>query len=90
MFTGIVRERGRVAGFDGTRLVVETTVEATVGDSVAVDGVCLTVVAGDVLTLEFDVVPETLSRTTVGDGPGLVNLGQRPRGRSAGGHMAGP
>jgi riboflavin synthase len=66
MFTGIVRERGRVASFDGSRLVVETGTEADVGDSVAIAGVCLTVAARDEGRLAFDVVPETLSRTTLG------------------------
>lgn len=66
MFTGIVRERGRVASFDGTRLVVEAETEAGVGDSVAIAGVCLTVAARDDGRLAFDVVPETLSRTTLG------------------------
>ena len=90
MFTGIVRELGRVHSFDGTRLVVETSVVAGVGDSVAVDGVCLTVVAGDALTLAFDVVPETLARTTLGgvtEGT-LVNLEPALRaGDALGGHM---
>ncbi|MBD0330673.1 MAG: riboflavin synthase [Thermoleophilia bacterium] len=62
MFTGIVRERGRVASFNGGRLVVETSVGADVGDSVALDGVCLTVVDARDGTLAFDVVPETLAR----------------------------
>jgi riboflavin synthase len=66
MFTGIVRERGRVASFDGARLVVETVTEAGVGDSVAIAGVCLTVVERDEGSLAFDVVSETLSRTTLG------------------------
>ena len=63
MFTGLVQEVGRVASFVDGRLVVETSVEAKVGDSVAVDGVCLTVVDGDRNSLAFDVVPETVSRT---------------------------
>ena len=62
MFTGIVRERGRVASFDGRRLVVESTLEPGIGDSVAVDGVCLTVVEANDGTLAFDVVGETSSR----------------------------
>jgi riboflavin synthase len=64
MFTGIVREVGRVVAFDGSRLVVEASAEAAPGDSVAVDGVCLTVLDGS--RLAFDVVSETLSRTTLG------------------------
>src|SRR5438477_1516581 len=64
MFTGIVREAGRVVSFDGHRLVVEGATEAAAGDSVAVDGVCLTAVDGS--QLAFDVVDETLARTTLG------------------------
>ena len=66
MFTGIVREVGTVASFDGSRLVVESGTEAEVGDSVAIAGVCLTVAARDNGSLAFDVVPETLARTTLG------------------------
>ena len=90
MFTGIVRDRGRVASFDGTRLVLETSLQAAVGDSIAVDGVCLTVVAGDEETLAFDVVPETLSRSTLGRlEPGAVaNIEPAVRvGEELGGHL---
>ena len=62
MFTGIVREAASVASFDDGRLVVETSVSAEIGDSVALDGVCLTVVEARDGTLAFDVVPETISR----------------------------
>jgi riboflavin synthase len=63
VFTGIVQERGRVASFDGGRLVVEAGIDASIGDSVAVDGVCLTVTGNDDGRLAFDVVQETLDRT---------------------------
>ncbi|HUJ92273.1 MAG TPA: riboflavin synthase [Gaiellaceae bacterium] len=73
MFTGIVRERGRVAaidgGPDGVRLRIEapeTAPGVAVGDSVAVGGVCLTAVAVEGPELSFDAVPETLSRTALG------------------------
>lgn len=62
MFTGIVRERGRVASSENGRLIVETSIQAEVGDSVSVDGVCLTVVGNGRGRLAFDVVPETRSR----------------------------
>jgi riboflavin synthase len=62
VFTGIVRDVGRVVSFDGSRLIVESSVEAGIGDSVAIDGICLTVVAHADGTLTFDVVPETLGR----------------------------
>jgi riboflavin synthase len=63
VFTGLVREVGRVASFDDGRLRVESTLSASIGDSVAVNGCCLTVVDGDRQTLAFDVVPETVART---------------------------
>ncbi|HVU76975.1 MAG TPA: riboflavin synthase [Gaiellaceae bacterium] len=72
MFTGIVREVGTVASLtgsdDGVRLEIDapaTAAEAAVGDSVAVEGVCLTVVAVGGGRLSFDAVPETLSRTAL-------------------------
>jgi riboflavin synthase len=72
MFTGIVRERGRVAeltdGEDGIRLRIEAPATAPtvgIGDSVAVDGCCLTAVEIDDNTIAFDAVPETLRRTSL-------------------------
>jgi riboflavin synthase len=96
VFTGIVRERGVVTALEGTaggiRLVVEapaTAGDAAIGDSVSVDGVCLT--ATDVVdgTLAFDAVPETLGRSTIGRlTPGAeVNLEPALRaGEPLGGH----
>jgi riboflavin synthase len=70
MFTGIVREKGRVASVEeggaGIRLVVETGTDAAVGDSVAIGGVCLTVVETSGGRLAFDAVPETLERSSLG------------------------
>ena len=66
VFTGIVRERGCIVAFDDSRLVVAAATEAEVGDSVAIGGVCLTVVERGSGTLSFDVVGETLDRTTLG------------------------
>jgi riboflavin synthase len=62
MFTGIVRERARVESFDRGRLVVATALDPGVGDSVAVDGVCLTVADRANGSIAFDVMPETLAR----------------------------
>jgi riboflavin synthase len=62
VFTGIVQERGRVASWDDGRLVVESGLDVGLGDSVAVDGVCLTVVGAGDGRIAFDVVPETLAR----------------------------
>jgi riboflavin synthase len=85
MFTGIVQERGRVASFDGGRLVIESRIEAEVGDSVSVDGVCLTVTEAQNGTLVFDVMVETLNRAKL-FGP-QVNLEPALRaGDPLGGH----
>ena len=90
MFTGIVRERGRIVSFDDARLVVAAGTEAAIGDSVAVAGVCLTVVERGAGTLMFDVVGETLERTTLGrKAPGDdVNVEPALRaGDAMGGHI---
>jgi riboflavin synthase len=93
MFTGIVRELGSVASFDGSRLVVtapETAAGAAVGDSVAVAGVCLTVVDAVNGRLAFDVVPETLSRTALGQIETGDNVNLEPSlrvGDQLGGHV---
>ena len=86
MFTGLVREVGKVAFYDGGRLVVESATEAELGDSVAIDGVCLTVVAAEPGRLSFDVVPETVSR--VKEFAGRVNVEPALRaGDPLGGHQ---
>ena len=89
MFTGLVREVGRVASFDGGRLKVESSLAAAIGDSVSVNGCCLTVVDGDRRTLAFDTVPETLARTALGrlEAGAGVNLEPALRaGEPLGGH----
>jgi riboflavin synthase len=90
MFTGIVRERGRVVSFDGSRLVVAAGTDAAIGDSVAIAGVCLTVAERGDGTLSFDVVGETLDRSTLGGlSPGdEVNVEPALRaGDPMGGHI---
>ena len=73
MFTGIIRELGRVAAVDGgeagMRLTIaapETAAATAPGDSVALDGCCLTAVAVQDGSIAFDAVPETIRRTTLG------------------------
>jgi riboflavin synthase len=86
VFTGLVREVGRVASFDDGRLVVESSAEAALGDSIAIDGVCLTVVGSADGRLSFDVVPETLAR--VKPFAGRVNVEPALRaGDPLGGHQ---
>ena len=97
MFTGLVEETGTVIGIThgerSARLTVQASVvrqETRLGDSIAVNGCCLTVIdhAGDHLT--FDAIPETLVRTNLGElVPGVrVNL-ERPLavGARLGGHF---
>ncbi|MBV9950696.1 MAG: riboflavin synthase [Acidimicrobiia bacterium] len=82
MFTGIVEELGTVASRDGMKLrIAATTVTegAAIGDSIAVNGCCLTVVVLGEGWWEADVTDESYARTNLGDlRPGdPVNL-ERP------------
>lgn len=73
MFTGIVEEKGRVVRIvsadQGMRVEVDglfVSRDLAVGDSIAVNGVCLTVVAATSTGFSADVVKETLDRTNLG------------------------
>jgi riboflavin synthase len=73
MFTGLVEEVGAVAavrhGSGSSRLVLDAPgigPEFALGDSVCINGVCLTVVAGSGARVEFDAVAETLRRSNLG------------------------
>lgn len=97
MFTGIVRELGAVeaveGGPDGVRLRVHApgiAAASRTGDSIAVNGFCLTVTEVADGLLAFDAVPETLSRSTLGRlAPGVeVNVESALRaGEPLGGHI---
>ncbi|HLK56833.1 MAG TPA: riboflavin synthase [Chthonomonadaceae bacterium] len=97
MFTGLVEEKGTVVevalGERSARLTMTAPtvhVGAQLGDSIAVNGCCLTVIGIDEDRLTFDAVPETLHRTNLGNlCPGYhVNL-ERPLavGARLGGHF---
>ncbi|MEQ9105525.1 MAG: riboflavin synthase [Rhodothermales bacterium] len=69
MFTGIVEETGMVRHLDGGQLDVACSLvvtDASVGDSIAVNGVCLTVVERSADGFRAGLAPETLSRTNLG------------------------
>lgn len=74
MFTGIVQRQGTVVGLTGTgqervlalRPRKEWSLPVRLGDSIAVNGGCLTVSRLDSDVLEFDVSNETLDRTNLG------------------------
>src|SRR5262245_113825 len=74
MFSGIVAEVGTVKAFEGTVEAASLTIEASaafgdvaVGESIAVNGVCLTVVNHSGRTFALDVSPETLRATNLGE-----------------------
>jgi riboflavin synthase len=96
MFTGIVQAIGRIRGArpwgDGLRIGVATgaldLADVKVGDSIAVAGCCLTVVALDGDMLCFDVSAETLGCTAGLDGSARVNLEKALRlSDRLGGHL---
>jgi riboflavin synthase len=97
VFTGIVRELGRVESVEGgeqgvrLRLRAPETARAThVGDSVALNGVCLTATEVDGSVLSFDAVPETISRSALGrlEAGAPVNVEPALRaGEPLGGHI---
>lgn len=104
MFTGIVEEIGTVEalrrGARSARLSIHTSVvhEGTrVGDSIAINGTCLTAVECEGPVLSFDAVPETIERSSlrvlrVGDGVNLeraLAVGQRLGGHFVQGHVDG-
>ncbi|WP_243371187.1 riboflavin synthase [Geotalea sp. SG265] len=71
MFTGLIEEIGMVVGMEVTREAGILTVAAgfpadliAIGDSIAVNGACLTVVRKGAGTFSFDVSPETIARTS--------------------------
>ncbi len=66
MFTGIVKEVGRVATRDGASLHIETAISAPIGASIAVNGACLTVTGAGADSFAADLVEETLARTNLG------------------------
>jgi riboflavin synthase len=93
VFTGIVRERARVVSFDAGRLVVESSLHPAVGDSISVDGACLTVVDAANGRLSFDVMGETTDRVKPFGGDvnlePAVEAGQPLGGHYVQGHVDG-
>lgn len=96
MFTGLIESLGTIEKIErtatGIRLVVRTDLdkELTAGDSLSVNGVCLTVIASDQPGVRADVSPETARVTTLGElQPGAeVNLERSMRADArVGGHF---
>jgi len=99
MFTGIVQETGRLLAKVPQKTKTLLTLQAsprflknvTLGESIAVDGVCLTVIRRTPDTFSVEAIPETLKSTTLGRltaGKAQVNLEKALRfGDSLGGHI---
>lgn len=96
MFTGIVQSLGAVARFEragpGARIVIDAggldLTDVAIGDSIAVNGCCLTVVQRDARTFEMDVSQETLDCTAGLTANGRVNLEKALRANDRlGGHL---
>jgi riboflavin synthase len=91
MFTGIVEELGKAESISTGKIVVSAkkTCEGTVlGDSIAVNGICLTVINIADNKLTFETMPETLKRTNLG----LLSVGDEvnlERALAVGGRMGG-
>lgn len=73
MFTGIIEEKGRILGISKGERSAILRIECTeilsgtkLGDSISVNGVCLTVTAASVNCFEADVMPETMRATNLG------------------------
>jgi riboflavin synthase len=104
MFTGLIEEMGTIESVEdrapGQRIRVRASAvlsDARVGDSLAIDGCCLTVVERDAERFAVEAVPETLARTTLGDRKAgdrvnlerALRLDQRLGGHLVQGHVDG-
>jgi riboflavin synthase len=97
MFTGLIETTGRVTTFERRGAAAALTLtcdlpvaEIAIGDSIAVNGACLTVTARSGAHLTFDVSPETIASTTVQElrSGSVVNLERALRlGDRMGGHI---
>jgi riboflavin synthase len=96
MFTGIVQGRGGIVSIENgneitTLLIrVPSTEGLTIGASISIDGVCLTATEFTEGIVSFDVIPETLERTTLGELEvgSIVNVERSLRyGDEVGGHL---
>ena len=100
MFTGIVEEVGKLKSLDGGRIEISCAKvldDVKIGDSIAVNGICLTVVDFGENFFAADVMPETFRKTSLDElnRGGIVNLeralkvGDRFGGHIVSGHIDG-
>ena len=100
MFTGIIEEVGKLKSFNGGRIEIsceKVLSDVEIGDSISVNGICLTVTDFAQNSFAADVMPETVRRTSLGElqTGGAVNLeramkiGDRFGGHIVSGHIDG-
>lgn len=96
MFTGIIEEVGRLKSLDGGRIEIaceKVLEDIKIGDSIATNGICLTVVDFGENFFAADVMPETLRRTSLADKnfnlERALKVGDRLGGHILGGHIDG-
>ena len=97
MFTGIIEEIGTISHISGVGQALRLTIsckrvleDVHLGDSIAINGICLTVVQFDPRSFQADVMPETFRSTSLGElkAGSLVNLERAlPLGGRLGGHL---
>ena len=96
MFTGIIEEVGRLKSLDGGRIEIfceKVLEDLKIGDSIATNGICLTVVDFGENFFAADVMPETLRKTSLADKnfnlERALKLGDRLGGHIVSGHIDG-
>lgn len=97
MFTGIIEQVGKIKSIEGNRFVIGHSYEESfeLGESVALNGMCATVVSSTATTVDVDIIQESRKLTTFGDSQAgdLINLeraakiGQRNSGHNVTGHI---
>lgn len=93
MFTGLIREMASVKNFAGSRLALKTSYRPKLGDSIAINGTCLSVVSIEADGFTVELSPETLSHIATEKLSGQVHIepamqmGERFEGHIVQGHI---
>lgn len=93
MFTGLIREMAQVKSFGGNRLSLKATHKPKLGDSIAINGTCLSVVSIESDGFSVELSPETLKHIATEKLSGMVHIepammmGDRFEGHIVQGHI---
>ncbi len=93
MFTGLIREMATVTSYANNELTVEATYTPNIGDSIAINGACLTVVKVQNSTFTVELSPETQNHIAIENLKGKVHMepamamGDRFEGHIVQGHV---